>query len=88
MIIFVIWLYFLDVDECTDGTFTCDEHANCHNIEGSYKCQCKEGYSGTGQQCDGNILSFILHFTHCHSLDNEWWRRWYIVEKVKSNLWI
>ena len=36
-----------DINEC-DVENTCDENAICINTYGSYKCQCKDGYSGSG----------------------------------------
>lgn len=29
-----------DIDECSDGTHTCDEHSTCYNKDGKYRCQC------------------------------------------------
>ncbi|CAJ1086014.1 sushi%2C von Willebrand factor type A, EGF and pentraxin domain-containing protein 1 [Xyrichtys novacula] len=40
----------LDVDECALGS-DCDEHASCHNTEGSYTCTCVHPYSGDGKNC-------------------------------------
>jgi len=48
--------YFIctDVDECSDDDLNdCDEHATCENSEGSYSCECQEGYSGDGKTCEG-----------------------------------
>ena len=51
---------FLDVDECTLGTFNCSAGAVCINTEGSYNCSCKPGYSEDGQVCTGEtLLSFV-----------------------------
>ena len=34
-----------DLDECTTGLHSCDSSAsNCHNIIGSYQCNCAQGY--------------------------------------------
>ena len=44
---------FLDVHECEDGTHTCDGNATCKNNDGSYACQCNDGYSGNGYECKG-----------------------------------
>ena len=29
----------------------CHDNATCTNTDGSYKCQCKNGYSGDGMDC-------------------------------------
>lgn len=36
---------FADVDECSnEGTVACGDHAKCENMDGGFKCSCKEGY--------------------------------------------
>ena len=42
-----------DIDECSEGSDTCDENANCTNTDGSFECQCKIGFSGHGHTCTG-----------------------------------
>lgn len=39
-----------DVDECSIPRL-CDFHATCKNTNGSYECQCKEGFIGNGFKC-------------------------------------
>ncbi|KAF4793109.1 adhesion G protein-coupled receptor L4 [Turdus rufiventris] len=35
----------VDVDECSnEGTVACGDHAKCENVDGGFKCSCKEGY--------------------------------------------
>lgn len=34
----------LDVDECETGTHRCSEGQICHNLPGSYRCDCQTGY--------------------------------------------
>lgn len=36
-----------DIDECTTGT-PCDTNAECFNLRGHYRCECKIGWEGTG----------------------------------------
>ena len=38
----------LAVDECSDGTASCDDNAICTDTTTSYTCGCKNGYEGTG----------------------------------------
>lgn len=47
-----------ELDECSTGTHDCDVNAECVNTEGSYKCQCREGYKGNGYQC--SRMSFLF----------------------------
>lgn len=44
----------VDIDECDDGSLTCDALTECVNTEGSAHCtDCPSGYTGTGEtSCD------------------------------------
>ena len=50
----------LDIDECTNGTHSCDVNAVCNNTRGSYNCTCKDGFHGDGETCMGNYCYFDL----------------------------
>lgn len=41
----------LDVDECQRKTHNCHVKASCSNTEGSFKCTCKRGFVGDGENC-------------------------------------
>ncbi|EKX38993.1 hypothetical protein GUITHDRAFT_114873 [Guillardia theta CCMP2712] len=41
----------VDVDECMQGSHNCHEHAQCHNVPGSFTCTCSLGYNGNGTTC-------------------------------------
>ena len=45
--------FFIDVDECSLNNGLC-EH-NCRNLQGSYKCHCRFGFSldTNGHTCSG-----------------------------------
>ena len=46
--------YFLaDVDECKIDLAQCGDSASCTNTVGSYICNCKQGYVGIGNVCNG-----------------------------------
>ena len=47
--------YFTDIDECDTGMNNCDQNANCTNKVGSFECSCKDGYTGNGVSCTGEI---------------------------------
>ncbi len=55
----LIFFIFSDIDECSEGSHTCDENANCTNTDGSFKCQCKIGFSGDGDTCTGIYMTFL-----------------------------
>ena len=51
-------LYSLDVDECAEETHDCHvmSNATCVDTDGSFYCNCTEGFIGNGTFCDGNRL--------------------------------
>ena len=46
-------LSFLDIDECAHDGDDCHSNARCINTEGSYKCTCNKGFTGSGRVCLG-----------------------------------
>ena len=50
---------FVDIDECSTNSHSCDVNAVCSNIRGSYTCKCKAGYSGDGITCSGMYIVFL-----------------------------
>ncbi|XP_077966706.1 uncharacterized protein LOC120343292 [Styela clava] len=45
--------YCFKVDQCTLGQHDCDENATCiDSANGTYACQCKEGFTGNGFNCN------------------------------------
>ena len=49
----LLYIVFLDIDECMEDTDDCDKNAMCENNPGSFECICNEGFEGSGQECDG-----------------------------------
>lgn len=58
-----------DVNECLTGTHECDRNAGCSNTEGSYQCECKDGYQDDVEACrnDPKLPSCGLG---CHDIDD------------------
>ena len=54
--------YSKDVDECSSGTFPCNDNANCTNTIGSFLCNCQSGYTGNGLTCEGVQSNFYCRF--------------------------
>ena len=50
-------IYVLDVNECWDNP--CKNGAICVNLKGSYRCDCKSGY--TGKDCGTGMGLIIKH---------------------------
>ena len=46
--------FISDNDECS-GLNNCDQNANCTNTDGSYTCECNEGYAGDGFECSSKL---------------------------------
>jgi hypothetical protein len=43
-----------DINECAiNGSNNCHEHADCINDVGSFRCSCKNGFTGNGTFCQG-----------------------------------
>ena len=49
-----ILLNILDINECISNP--CNTNARCENFIGLYTCECKEGFSGDGTSCTGNLI--------------------------------
>lgn len=61
-----------DLDECSNGTHMCSNNADCHNTMGSYRCACKEGFSGDGFYCSGHTRKNPYPAQHFCSLKGSW----------------
>lgn len=46
-------MIFLEINECMQATDACHEDATCSNTDGSYICDCNNGYIGDGKSCAG-----------------------------------
>ena len=59
IVLYVVMFDTLDIDECQNETLNnCDDNADCSDTDGSFNCACREGYAGTGVDCQGvyNVL--------------------------------
>ncbi|XP_070545876.1 mucin-like protein isoform X2 [Ptychodera flava] len=50
-----------DVDECSSGVAVCDAAAECTNLDGSYRCECHDGFRGDGYTCTEIMLYPYQH---------------------------
>ena len=46
------------MNECAEGTHNCHvmSNASCFDTDGSFYCNCTEGFTGNGTFCEGKIL--------------------------------
>ena len=60
----IICSFFPDIDECTENTHTCSDHATCNNMIRTYSCSCLNGFQGNGHNCTGwhQYISIISGF--------------------------
>lgn len=49
-----------DIDECSDNSHDCHLLATCINTNGSFKCDCNEGYNGDGKSCSGKFEDLVV----------------------------
>ena len=49
-----------DINECTTNTHNCHHNANCTNRNGSFTCECWNGFNGDGENCTGRCNQFSL----------------------------
>ena len=54
--------YFVDVNECAEETHNCHvmSNATCSDTDGSFYCNCTEGFEGNGTYCK-SIYCFAFH---------------------------
>ena len=50
--VFIIF-FITDRNECNTTNHGCHVNATCNNFDGSYFCQCNQGFSGNGKNCTG-----------------------------------
>lgn len=66
-----------DVDECAAGTATCSERSFCVDTQGSYTCECNNGYKPSGEdcvdvdECEGDVHSCSEYAT-CTNTDGSY----------------
>ena len=55
---------FLDIDECSGGSFPCGNNATCTDTDGSFECDCVTGFFGDGFNCTGkyNVVEYLSNF--------------------------
>ena len=42
----ILFMFWTDIDECSENETICGENAECNNTAGGYACSCVDGYNG------------------------------------------
>ena len=51
-----IFTIFTDVNECANKETDCHQYSQCINEIGNYSCQCFDGFTGDGYNCEGKYF--------------------------------
>ena len=81
----ILKYFYLDIDECEKGTFTCTDRTKCVNTDGSYNCKCKENYYENGLSCEGDKMFIYILLTTClnyTSVKTSWYIEFIFIHKV------
>lgn len=70
----LMWMCFVDYNECEAKRDLCDKNARCSNIAGSYSCFCLPGYFGNGFTCQSECdrMTRCLLFENVSLLFQTW----------------
>ena len=62
--------FYIDVDECMENSDRCAH--NCQNTEGSYTCNCSEGFllNNDGYSCIGMYACLSYLLPKCYTLNS------------------
>lgn len=76
----MVYLYILDMDECR--MIQCQNNATCQNLDGSYRCVCREGFEGKYCEKGNYIVTFLLN--------SRLWLLYYCLwtEKIHFEMWL
>lgn len=71
MFVNILFLLMADIDECQNGP-VCQQNADCLNMPGSFRCECKAGYRFTSTgQCLGKVGHCKCHWSEANTKDNQ-----------------
>ena len=62
----------INIDECSAGSHTCDQNAECLDLFGSYACTCNYGFEGNGTVCtEGASILSVIKLTKLKMLEGK-----------------
>ena len=77
--------FHTDVNECEDGGLNhCHENTSCTNTEGSFNCDCNDGYSGSGTECTGSWVWVLTNRHFCRNCISSIISQ-YVQERMSAN---
>ena len=78
--ILLVFVFLIDINECTMGRHDCHGKASCTNLHGTFYCTCNRGYTGNGKSCSGKygnsfhifpllliLFLFLILFSFMHA---------------------
>ena len=63
----------MDIDECQTGDNECHFNATCINLNGTYDCECDEGYEGKTYQMYYSDLKELIILLMIYYIFNTFW---------------
>lgn len=71
--VFLDYLFskFADINECLENP-PCGYNAICTNTDGSYLCDCKTGYEGSGINCTGKNYGCVALSIFATFIGEDW----------------
>lgn len=68
--IFDIIILFSDIDECKEGTYTCEDKSrtDCVNTDGGYECDCVDGFELVSWKLFGGKVNQLCRGENRHKM--------------------
>ena len=69
--------FFIDLNECQNGSHDCDQKASCTDTVENFTCKCDDGFEGSGKDgdCKGefrNLQKDLKFFFHRFKRVSKW----------------
>lgn len=86
-LLFHKYLWYLDINECTEGSHGCHRDATCQNTVGSYRCTCNSQYIGDGLNCEPKECSNYKTLTSARRLKGSKSKKPYVCDNSLTWGW-
>ena len=72
-----------DINECDLNTHNCSNNTECYNTNGSFVCNCSDGFSGNGVICEGKQT---VNFFWVYNNKKKWEKYNFLKQTKKETL--